>query len=77
MRNKWIEPVRAVCVVLPVSLALTACMGGGASQGQSPSGSGMFSGLFGAAPAPAPVVAAAPEWPGQQVLAVPTRLAAR
>ena len=60
MRNKWIEPVRAVCVVLPVSLALTACMGGGASQGQSPSGSGMFSGLFGAAPAPAPVVAAAP-----------------
>ncbi len=60
MRNKWIEPVRAMCVVLPVSLVLTACMSSGAPQGQAPSGGGMFSGLFGASPAPAPVAAAAP-----------------
>ena len=60
MRNEWIKPIRAVCVVLPVSLLLTACMGGGFPQGQTPSGGGMFSGLFGATPAPAPVAAVAP-----------------
>ncbi len=59
MRKRWNEPLRAVCVLVPLTLSLTACISGGASQGQAPAGSGMFSGIFGQAPAPAPVVAAA------------------
>jgi hypothetical protein len=60
MLKRWIAPLRAVCVVVPVTVLLSACMGGGASQGQAPSGGGMFSGLFGQAPAPAPVASVAP-----------------
>jgi len=60
MRTRWMMPLRAVCVIIPASLFLTACMGGGASQGQTSSGNGMFSGLFGPPSTPAPAAAPAP-----------------
>ena len=60
MRTSWMMPLRAVCVVIPASLFLTGCMGGGASQGQNSSGNSMFSGLFGPPSTPAPVTAAPP-----------------
>jgi len=62
MQNVFLKAVRTGLVVVPLSLGLSACMGGGAAPTDSTSKPNMFSGLFGqsAKPAPAPVVAEAP-----------------
>jgi len=54
------QSIRAGATLTVLALGLAGCMGGGATQGASTSGGGMFSGLFGqsAAPSPAKVEAA-------------------
>ena len=64
MKNVFLKTARAGLFLMPLSLGLSACMGGGAAPTGSTSQPGMFSGLFGQAakPAPEPVAieAAAP-----------------
>lgn len=61
MMNVFLKTARAGLFLMPLSLGLSGCMGGGVAPTDSTSKPGMFAGLFGesAKPAPAPVVAQA------------------
>ena len=63
MRQSIVKFTRVSLVLLPATLALTACMGSGAAQGDSAPKPSMLSGWFGSSTppvqTPAPVVAAA------------------
>ena len=60
MKNVFLKTMRAGLILTPLSIGLSACMGGGAAPTDSSSHTGMFSGFFGQSAAPAPASAQEP-----------------